>query len=216
VGVRQLSQEGLIADVRAEMRGRRMQVEKLCRVHRLAANSVGLTEGVGALQLALRQHLEALALFQTQLATLVAALRETFEAMPEAQYLLSVRGFGVITAAILLADIGTPAHYRNASQLIKLAGTQPVPNTSGRKSTSRTPMSGKGRPRLRTALYFAVLRLVRLDRSFAQRYEYLQTRAKNPLAKMQALGALMNRLLRVVWALLKNRTYYMPNLQGAA
>jgi len=216
VVVRRLSQEALIADVRAEMRGRRMQVEKLCRVHWLAENSVGLTEGVRALQLALRLHIEALELLQTQLATLVAALRETFLAMPEAQYLLSVRGFGVITAAITLAEIGTPANYRNAYQLIKLAGTQPVPNTSGRKSTSRTPMSGKGRPRLRTALFFAVLRLVRLDRGFAQKYEYLQTRAKNPLTKMQALGVLMNRLLRIVWALLKNRTYYMPNLQGAA
>jgi hypothetical protein len=91
-----------------------------------------------------------------------------------------------------------------------LAGTQPAPNISGRKTRSATPMSGQGRPRLRTALYFACLRLVQRDDAFARTYQRLQQRDKNPLTGMQALGVLMNKLLRILWAMMRDQTYYDP------
>jgi transposase len=216
VVVRRLTQEAFIAAVRAALCGQRVQVAKLRRAHVLAKRSVGLTDGGGALQLALRLHIETLEALQQQLEAVCTALADTFLALPESEYLLSVHGLGIITAATILSEIGDPSHYTSAHQLIKLAGTQPVPNTSGRKSRSQTPMSHKGRPRLRTALFFAVLRLVRLDEAFAREYQHLQTREKNPLAKMQALGVLMNKLLRILWALMQRRTFYIPGFQGAA
>ena len=77
-------------------------------------------------------------------------------------------------------------------------------------------MSHKGRSRLRTALFFAVLNLVRVDDAFAREYKHLQKREKNPLTKMQALGVLMNKLLRIMWALMRNRTFYVSGFQGTA
>ena len=71
-------------------------------------------------------------------------------------------------------------------------------------------MSHKGRPRLRTALFFAVLRLLQVDDAFAREYLRFQQREKNPLTKMEALGALMNKLLRILWALMRNQTFYHP------
>jgi muconolactone delta-isomerase len=59
-----------------------------------------------------------------------------------------------------------------------------------------------------------VMRLVRVDEMFAQEYQRLQTREKNPLNKMQSLGALMNKLLRILWALIKNRSLYDPVFQS--
>jgi len=123
---------------------------------------------------------------------------------------------GPVSAAIILAEIGDPRNYSNGYQLIKLAGTQPVPNLSGRKSRSRTPMSHKGRPRLRTALYFAVMRLVQVDDTFKRQYLRFQEREKNPLTKMQALGALMNKLLRILWSLMNHQTLYNPAYEHAA
>jgi transposase len=213
--VKEMSQEALIAEVRADFRGRRLQVSKLRRVHVQATRSVGLKDGVEALQLALRLHIEALETVQQQLEQVCTALIDTFLDLPEAKYLLSVPGLGIITAATILSEIGDPGHYTNGRQLIKLAGTQPVLNTSGRKTRSRTPMSHKGRPRLRTALFFAVMRLVQRDDMFARAYQRLQTREKNPLTKMQALGVLMNKLLRILWALIRNRTFYNPDFQAA-
>lgn len=206
--VQALSADGFIAGVRADFQGRRLPVGKLRRVHQLAQQSVGLQAGQAALQLAVRLHIDTWLAFRQQLASLDSHLAETFLALPEAKYLLSIPGLSIITAATILAEIGDPSHYRNGHQLIKLAGTQPVPNTSGRKSRSQTPMSHKGRPGLRTALFFVVLRLVQQDGDFAQAYQHLQQRAKNPLSPMQAVGVLMNKLLRIIWAVIRQRTLY--------
>ena len=171
-------------------------------------------EAVGA-QATPGDVLETLEDLRQQLEAVYTALTDTFLDLPESEYLLSVHGLGIITAATILSEIGDPRHYTRAPQLIKLAGTQPVPNASGRKSRSKTPMSHKGRPRLRKALFFAVLRLIQVDDAFAREYLRLQTREKNPLIKMQALGVLMNKLLRILWALMRNCTFYTQDFQNA-
>jgi transposase len=209
--VRQMPVERFIAGVRADLRGRRLMVSQLRRAHLLASASIGLQEEIPALQLALRCHIEMLEGLQSQRRAVQSALLESFLALPESRYLLSVPGLGAVTAAIILAEVGDPRRYHNARQWIKLAGIQPVPSTSGRKTRSRTPMSHKGRARLRTALYFAVLRLVQVDEAFAREYQRLQQREHNPLTKMQALGALMNRLLRILWALIRHQRLYDPH-----
>jgi transposase len=214
--IRQLPLDVFINDVRSVFQGKRLMVSKLRRAYALADTSVGLKDGVQALQLALDQHIETLEHLQRQLGQAEELLTEVFLTLPEAEYMLSVHGLGIITAAIILSEIGDPSHYSQAKQLIKLAGTQPVPNASGRKSRSKTPMSRKGRPRLRTALFFAAMRLVQVDDAFARRYQHLLTRDKNPLCKLQALGALMNKLLRILWALMRQRTFYVPDFQQAA
>ena len=213
--VRQMPVETFMAGVRTDLRGRRLMVSKLRRVHRLAAISVGLQDGLQALQLALQQHIQTLELLQSQLEEVKTYLLDTFLALPESRYLLSVLGLGTITAAFILGEIGDPSRYRSAGQWIKLAGTQPVSNTSGQKNRSRTPMSHKGRPRLRTTLFFAVMRLVQVDEAFACKYQRFQQRAVNPLTKMEALGALMNRLLRILWALVRHQRLYDPHYQPA-
>jgi transposase len=213
VVVRKMSVESFITGVRADLRGNRLMVSQLRRAHALASTSIGLQDGVQGLQLALRFHIETLEKRQSQMKVAQNALLENFLALPESRYLLSVPGLGAITAAIILAEIGDPSRYHNARQWIKLAGIQPVPNTSGRKTRSRTPMSHKGRARLRTALYFAVLRLVQTDEAFAREYQRFQQREHNPLTKMQALGALMNRLLRILWALVRHQRLYDPRYQ---
>ncbi len=214
--VREMSQDRFIVNVRTDFKGKRLMVSKLCRIHALSTRSVGLKDGVQALQLALRLHVEALEALRQQLEEVRTALVDTFLSLPESNYLLSMHGLGVVTAAIILSEIGDPSRYTNGRQLIKLAGTQPVLNTSGRKTRSKTPMSHKGRPRLRTALFFAVMRLIQVDDAFARRYLHLQTREKNPLTKMQALGVLMNKLLRILWALMRNCTFYNQNFQRVA
>jgi transposase len=211
--IQDLTCADFIAAVRSDFHGQRLEVAKLRRAHHLAQHSVGLREGTQALQMALRAHIEAFQATQQHLEATEASLVTTFFALPEAPYLLSMDTLGTITAAIILAEIGNPSRYTNARQLIKLAGTQPVPNLSGRKTRSQTPMSRKGRPRLRTTLYFAVLRLVQHDANFAQIYHRFQERDQNPLTKMQALGALMNKLLRILWALMKHQTFYDPTYE---
>jgi hypothetical protein len=93
--------------------------------------------------------------------------------------------------------VGDPQRYQKAAPWVQLAGIQPVPNTSGRKQRSRTPISHQGRPHLRTLLYFSCLRMIQYDTRFARLYSGLQRRKDNPLTKMRALGVLMNTLLHI-------------------
>jgi len=208
--VRQMSEEDFIAAVRADFEGQRLMVSKLREAYKLAADSVGLVDGTQALQTGVRTYLETLRVLEAQAVPVRQGLLETFYALPEAEYMLSLHGLGAITSATILAEIGDPNNFRNHRQLTKLAGTQPAPNTSGRRTRSLTPMSHQGRPRLRTALYFACLRLIQVNEDFARHYRELQERDKNPLTKMQALGVLMNKLLRILWALIRHQVYYDP------
>ena len=117
---------------------------------------------------------------------------------------------GQVTTARILAEIGDPSRYRSAKQLVKLAGIQPTPNQSGQKTRSPTPMSGKGRAGLRTMLFFGCLHLLRTDATFTAYYQHLQNRSKNPLTGLQAIGVLMNKVLHILWALIRERAYYDP------
>lgn len=192
-----------------DIRGQRLTLSKLRRVYALAQTSVGLKEGTSALQLSIRQHIETLELLQRQRKEACAAMSEVFLTLPEAPYMLSVRGLGPLSAAVILSEIGDPSRFRRAQQLVKLAGLQPVPNTSGRRCRSQTPISHQGRTRLRTALFYAVLRLIQIDPAFAHDYRHLQQREHNPLLKMQALVVLMNKLLRILWTLMRQHTGYI-------
>ena len=210
VEIRKISEEEFIAKVRSGFDGNRLYVSRLRSAYRLALSSVGVKYGVQALQLALELHVASLNRLQSQEKQTLSALEACYLSLPEANFLLSVKGIGTLSGATILAEIGDPKRFRNARQLVKLAGIQPTPNRSGRKQRSATPMSHQGRPRLRSALYFTCLRLIRVDQRFSQLYQRLQNREKNPLTKMQALGVLMNKLLHILWALMKQRTQYKP------
>ena len=213
-GIRQMTVEALITEVRAAYTGKKLLCKKLRQAHQLAATSIGITEGISAIQLAIGTHLNYLQILQQQVEHLTRAMSDCLSRLPEAAYLRSI--LGEVSAALLLAEVGDPGRYQTAAQWVKLAGIQPAPNTSGKKQRSRTPMSRQGRARLRTLLYFACLRLIQHDQHFAQLYTHLQRRQKNPLTKMQALGVLMNKLLHILWALIHNHSFYNPSFSPSA
>jgi transposase len=208
--IRQQAEQEFVGQIRANYPGKRLRITKLHQAYQLATNSIGVTEGLAAIQLALRVHLDNLRTCQNQLKKITTAMDVCLTALPEIPYLRSLGSLATASCAILLAEIGDPQRYQSAAQWVKLAGIQPAPNTSGKKQRSPTPMSRRGRPRLRTILYFICLRMVRCDPHFAQLYTHLQRRPENPLTKMQALGVLMNKLLHILWALIHNQTVYNP------
>jgi transposase len=208
IHIHQMSEEAFIAAVCGEYRGKRPHRVKLRQAYELAQHSIGLGE-VTALQMNIRHCLEDMDRKEKQLAEIEDALVTTFNRRPEAPYLQSL-GLGLVATALIQAEIGDPSRFRNAGQLVKLAGIQPTPNRSGRHQRSKTPMSKKGNPYLRTSLYFSCLRLSRRDPAFQALYLRYCHRRRNALTKMQAIGALMTKLLHVIWALIKQSTFYNP------
>jgi len=209
--IRQTTEEDFIAKVRLAHTGKKLGISRVRRAYHLAATSIGVTEGLAAIQLAIQLHLSRLQTLQAQLEQVTHAMATCLASLPETPFLLSLKSLKTVSVALFLAEVGDPKRYQAAAQWVKLAGIQPAPNTSGKKQRSKTPMSHQGRARLRTMLYFTCLRMVQHDPHFVQLYSDLQRRPTNPLTKMQALGVLMNKLLHILWALIQNQTFYNPS-----
>lgn len=209
--IRQMTEEDFIAGVRAAYTGKKFGEAKVRRAYHLATVSIGVAEGLQAIQLAIQLHFSNLQTLQADLKQVTNAMSACLATLPEAPYLLSMKSLKPTSVALFMAEVGDPKRYRTAAQWVKLAGIQPTLNTSGKKQRSNTPMSHQGRARLRTLLYFTCLRMVQHDPHFAQLYSNLQRRSNNPLTKMQALGVLMNKLLHIWWALIQNQTLYNPS-----
>jgi transposase len=206
--IRQMTESDFLVKVQAAYMGKKFRRAAVRRAYQLAVTTIGAKEGRQALQLAIQLHFSSLQVLQSHLERITQAMTACLVMLPEAPYLLSVKSWKPISAALFLAEVGDPKRYRAAAQWVKLAGIQPAPNTSGKKQRSQTPMSHQGRARLRTLLYFTCLRLSQDDPHFAQLYSHLQRRTKNPLSRMQAIGVLMNKFLHILWALMHNHTYY--------
>lgn len=205
------SEDLFLASVRSHFTGRRLSVRQVRQRYALAKDSYGCREATTALRRMAQQHVAAIRLLDQQARQLLDDLLARFHTLPEAPYLLSIQGLTAPSALGLVAYTGDLTQYHCGGALIKLAGTQPTPNTSGRKTYSQTPFSHQGRSGLRTVLYFIALRLIRQNDALAYHYQRLTTRAEHPLPKMQAIGACMNKLLWYCWHVVKCRELYDPD-----
>ena len=210
--IRALPCSDFIGRVRQMAHGQRLAISRLRRLHVLAQDSIGLSDGLDSLCFDVQTSLDSLLLVEQQTQDLLVRLLQHFRALPEAPYVCSIQGLSETFALGLLAEIGDLTVYRTGKSLIKLAGTQPTPNASGRRRRAKTPFSKHGRARLRWVLYWATLRLLRHNDAIAYHYQRLCTRPQQPLTKMEALGACMNKLLWYVWVTGHHQRPYDPNL----
>ena len=134
----------------------------------------------------------------------------------EGKYLLSIIGLNYILVAGLLAELGSFRSYRSAKQLIKMAGSNPTESESGGKRSAHTPMSKKGRSVLRYCAWTAVIPMLRFNPDFRVWAKKLRERPAhaNPLGGREIVGAALNKLLRLAFALVKKQTFYqVPEIE---
>ena len=139
-------------------------------------------------------------------------IRERFEQHADAPILLSMPGFGVVLAAMFLANTGADLHaFETVDRLASLAGLAPAPRDSGRISGNHHRPKRFNRRLMRTC-YLAALSS--LKNSPASRAFYDRKRAEGKSHK-QALIALARRRINVLWAMLRDRTTYQEPLPPA-
>lgn len=207
-----LTEEEFLQRLRAAHGAHRLRRVQIRAVHTLAARSVGLAAGAEALTLTVQLLAERLQFLANQRQHAETYLTTLFRQCPESRYLLSIRGLGVVNAAGILAHLGDIQQYSQVKQFAKLAGINPQESSSADSHAARTPMSKKGRRGLRAVLWRAVVALLRHNGSFQQYVQRLTGRAasKHPLKKREAIGAAMNKLLRIVYALLRRQVEFDP------
>lgn len=209
-----LTKEKFIDCIRTEHQGR-LQTGKLLALHRIARDSIGIESGSASVSRELLYLVRKMRVLNQELFHLAGFLRELADYTEEAKYLLSIRGINYISVASILAQTGPFKSYRYAKQLVKMAGTNPTEAESAGKSSPYTPISKKGRPALRHCLWNAVISLLRHNDDFRDWIKKLRERPVqgHPLNKKESIGAASNRLLRLAFALVKNKSFYrLPQL----
>ena len=180
-----------------------------------------------------QSHLEYLKQQQTLIKQLIS---DHFDQHPQLKQqrdlLVSIPGIGSQTAAVFLAEIGRIEDYQSARllgathaeetsarrakprqgrmhpQLAAHAGLTPCERSSGTSVHGKTRLSCTGNSRLRKALFMPAVVSMRhnpLLKAFSDR---LLDRGK---AKMQAIGAIMRKLVHLAFGILKSQQPFDPN-----
>lgn len=204
-----MNEDVFVDTIRNGWKGRLMR-QKLKALHQVALTSIGVKPEAAAVASEITLLITRYCLIQSQIDRLVKSLIQLVDRTEEGKYILTIPGVNYLTAAALLAELGPLMSYRNAKQLIKMAGTNPIELESGGKRCGRTPMSKKGRPRLRYSAWSAVIPLFRHNPDFRAWAKRLRERPvhANPLNGKEVVGAALNRLLRLIYALVKKQEFY--------
>lgn len=184
--------------------------EKAEKIYQGAQESIGLKYVGDSDRYRLKMCLEEIRRAEGQIKETQNKMKELLEKIPNAKQLMSIRGVGTITTAVFLGELGNPKNFNNARQIIKYAGYDPKENDSG-KSIGRKRISKKGRWLLRKYLYFMAMRVVHRN-SFFRKYYDKKLRKKNRwgqlLKKKEALCAVVIKLIKVIFALLRDKKMF--------
>ena len=213
--IAEMTEDQFIALIEAAHHGRRLMRKKLGELSSVAKSSIGIKAGAHSVSVEIAFLIEKQKLIKGQIQTIERTLIKLVDASEEGKYLLSIRGIHYIAVAGLLAELGCFKSYRTAKQMIKMAGSNPTDSESGGKRRSRTPMSKQGRPVLRYCAWTSVIPMLRLNPDFRAWAKERRERPAhaNPLNGREVVGAALNRLLRLCFAMVKNKTYYQsPHL----
>jgi transposase len=137
----------------------------------------------------IRELTRAIDALEHELAALVAEL---------APQLLAEPGCGPLTAAKLIGEIAGIARFKSDAKLARLAGTAPIPASSGR--TTRQRLDRGGNRQLNCALHRLAVNKGRYD---PQTAAYLARKQAEGKTRREALRCLKRHLARRVWHLLQ-------------
>jgi transposase len=211
--IAEMTEEEFVATIEAKHQGRLMR-KKLAALHNVARSSIGIAAGAKSVSSEVSFLVEKLELIKRHICSIEQTLVKLVDETEEGKYLLSIRGLNYIAVAGLLAELGCFKLYRSAKQMIKMAGSNPTESESAGKKRSRTPMSKQGRPVLRYCAWTSVIPMLRFNSDFRAWAKQRRERPvhANPLGGREIVGAALNRLLRLSFALVKNQTFYRSPL----
>ncbi len=122
----------------------------------------------------------------------------------DSEILQSITGVGPKTAAPLLAEMGTVDNFFSHKKLIAFAGMDPSVSQSG-QFVGTSKLSKRGNRHLRRAIYLMTAFVVSRNTCFRT---YFQKRKAEGLAPQKALFATAHKLIRVIFAMLSQRTFF--------
>jgi transposase len=151
-------------------------------------------------------------LLEDEMTALRARIRDHFDQHPDLRtqrdLLTSIPGIGAATAAVLLAEFGPLARFRQAPACAAFAGLVPRHGLSG-SSVHRKPVLSKlGAPALRKALFYPALVALRHNPIIAAFGQRLRAKGKH---KMVVIAAAMRKLAHLAFGVIKTGQPFNPD-----
>jgi transposase len=179
-----------------------------------AQKSIGIKGVGGADRFRVKICLEEVKRTVLTLKAIDRQMKKVLMEMPSAPYLLSIPGIGPLSAAVFLGELGDPAYFHNARQIVKYAGYDPQERDSG-SWVSRKFISKKGRWLMRKYLFYMSMRVVVLSKYF-QAYYQRKLETKNRVGQQpkrkEILCAVAIKLIKVIFALLRDKRKFADKI----
>jgi len=183
--------------------------KKAINLVKAAEESIGKRQGIKIAEYEIRYLLERYDMITKQKEEIEKKMEELAMKVPGAREILEIKGVGINTVAAFISEVGDIKNYEHPRQIQKLGGLNLVENSSG-EHEGETTISKRGRRRLRSILYKAIVPIVAKNQEFRILHEYYTTRKGNPLKKKQSLIVLCCKLIRIFFAILKKGIKYDP------
>ena len=184
-------------------------VKRAKTLYKAALSSVGVCEGSESAKFKIECLLDEIEFMQKKLKKIEKILEQRMAETELNDYFQSMKGIGPIISAVFIGEIGDISRFKNWKQVRKLAGLNLAEQSSGQYK-SKTKITKRGRPMLRSILYLAAVTTVNHNPEMRQLYRYLLKRPENQLTKNQALIAVGLKVMRIMFHMAKNKEYYDP------
>lgn len=176
---------------------------KISCISELAATSFGLKFCRESFSLQLKLLIEQIKFIEAQVADVESEIAIILDKIDSP--ITTIPGIGVITAAVILGEIGDISRFSNATKLAAYAGIDASVSQSGEYQSSNNKMSKRGSPYLRKALFNAAMIAAFHDPVFSAFYQKKRNEGKHHLT---AIGAVARKLCNTIFAVLKyNKPY---------
>ncbi len=160
-------------------------------------------------KMVIRQLKQQIKFIEKQIADLETAIEAHIAADEEVaakvENICKIKGLGIQTVAVIIAETNGFVLFKNAPQLVSYAGYDVIESQSG-DHIGKTKISKKGNSRIRRILFMPAFNMVRYNQTpFVDLYK--RTFEKHGL-KMKSYVAIQKKLLVLIYALWKNNTAY--------
>ena len=125
----------------------------------------------------------------------------------------SIPGIGPATSAMILGEFGDIDRFQNAKCMASFCGLAPRHRQSGSSVRGKTILSKTGSSRIRKALFMPALSAIKYN-PVIQAFRARLIASGKP--RMVIVGAIMRKLIHIVYAVLKSRRPFNPAIGAAA
>jgi len=181
----------------------RFGIEKAIEIRGTAEESVGITFLADAVHVEMSCLLKQMTLLEQQRKLVDAKLEELMELI--SQFITTIPGIGLVTGAMLIAEIGDIQRFASPDKLVAYAGIDPAVFKTGQFEGDQMHMSKRGSHFLRYALWQAATASILHNPEMKSYYDKKRSEGK---VHGVAMGAVCHKLLGLIYIILKeNRPY---------